>query len=239
MKFVACGSTEFVIFPFEFLTVRVRNGAEWQTTEREILLQREYDCLHQHRPERLEYNVLTESLFFACFFVLSKGLVYNPTSGEEMRDSERHLRSMIQLAYKDTYHEDPMKRCDWRSVSNDQRRFCQQQSRVCVPHDVGSDHVEFSLRLRHEEGDLPGREQGTESPLASSELPDLSGRLFRVPSFHAERRSDHSLAIGEETAHHHSSRRHHEGNRREHRRPVGKPQGRCSWLFSRRRPYSS
>lgn len=119
MKFVACGSTEFVVFPFEFLTVCLADGAQLQTTEREILLQREYDCLHQHRPDRLECNVLTESLFFACFFVLSKGLVYNPSSGEEMRDSERHLRSMIQLAYKDTYHEDPMKRYDWECVSDD------------------------------------------------------------------------------------------------------------------------
>ena len=32
-----------------------------------MLLQREYDCITQNHVERLEANLLTESLFFACF----------------------------------------------------------------------------------------------------------------------------------------------------------------------------
>ena len=38
-----------------------------------MLLQREYDCITQNHVERLEVNLLTESLFFACFYGFSKG----------------------------------------------------------------------------------------------------------------------------------------------------------------------
>ena len=76
-----------------------------KTTERMILLQREYDCIMQHHPERLEVNILTESLFFACFCVLSKGLTCNPDPIEKVKDTEKNLRSMIVQAYEEVYHE--------------------------------------------------------------------------------------------------------------------------------------
>lgn len=84
-----------------------------KTTERMILLQREYDCIQQHHPERLDVNILTESLFFACFFVLSKGLVSNPEPTEKIKDTEKNLRNMIVQAYEETYHEKLQSKWEW------------------------------------------------------------------------------------------------------------------------------
>lgn len=76
-----------------------------KTTERMILLQRVFDCIQQRHSERLDVNVLTESLFFACLFVLSKGLTCNPDPTDKVKDAEKNLRGMIVQAFEETYHE--------------------------------------------------------------------------------------------------------------------------------------
>ena len=69
-----------------------------------ILLQREYDAVQYRTTDRLHCNILTESIFFACFYVLTKGLGIRREE-EKMKDSEKHLRTLITQAYEDTYHE--------------------------------------------------------------------------------------------------------------------------------------
>ena len=69
-----------------------------------ILLQHEYDAIHHRNPDHLECNILTESIFFACFYVLSKGLGMSGID-DKLKDSEKHLRMLIVQAYEDTYHE--------------------------------------------------------------------------------------------------------------------------------------
>lgn len=70
-----------------------------------MLLQREYDCISQNHFDRLEVNLLTESLFFGCFYVLSKGLTFEGQPQERVREAEKSLRMLIMQAYEEIYHE--------------------------------------------------------------------------------------------------------------------------------------
>ena len=69
-----------------------------------MLLQREYDCITQNHVERLEANLLTESLFFACFYVLSKGLSVEEQGQGLGKEAEKSLRAFIMQAYEEIYH---------------------------------------------------------------------------------------------------------------------------------------
>ena len=93
-----------------------------------MLLQREYDCITQNHVERLEANLLTESLFFACFYVLSKGLSVEEQGQGRVKEAEKSLRAFIMQAYEEIYHvklnEKCARRCEVtrRGVSLQQTR---------------------------------------------------------------------------------------------------------------------
>lgn len=52
-----------------------------------------------------EENILNESLYFACIYVLTKGIITDPDSGKEVPESEIHLRNMILNTYEELYGE--------------------------------------------------------------------------------------------------------------------------------------
>ena len=69
-----------------------------------MLLKRIYEAVVHQRNLPLEMNVLTESFFFACFYVLSIGLSGSSGSGEKLQQNELYLRQMIIQAYEDLYN---------------------------------------------------------------------------------------------------------------------------------------
>ena len=66
-----------------------------------MLLKRIYEAVVHQRNLPLELNVLTESLFFACFYVLTIGLAGSSGNGEKLKQTELYLRQMIIQAYED------------------------------------------------------------------------------------------------------------------------------------------
>ena len=69
-----------------------------------MLLKRVYEAVVHQRNLPLEQNVLTESLFFACFYVLTIGLSRNSGNGDKVKQNELYLRQMIIKAYEDLYN---------------------------------------------------------------------------------------------------------------------------------------
>ena len=69
-----------------------------------MLLKRIYEAVVHQRNLPLELNVLTESLFFACFYVLTIGLAESSGNGEKLKQTELYLRQMIIQAYEDLYN---------------------------------------------------------------------------------------------------------------------------------------
>ena len=69
-----------------------------------MLLKRIYEAVVHQRNLPLELNVLTESLFFASFYVLTIGLAGNSGNGEKLKQTELYLRQMIIQAYEDLYN---------------------------------------------------------------------------------------------------------------------------------------
>lgn len=57
------------------------------------------------RQAQLEMNMLNESLYFACIYVLTQGVVTNPSYGDTVPDNELRLRSLILNTYDEVYSE--------------------------------------------------------------------------------------------------------------------------------------
>ena len=64
-----------------------------------------YDAVVQHRGNSLEMTVLTESMFFACLYVVSFGLSQEAEGAERLSDAERYIRTVIVQAYEELFQE--------------------------------------------------------------------------------------------------------------------------------------
>ena len=68
------------------------------------MIQKLNDCvIHQKCP--FELNYLNESLYFACIFVLTKGMLSNPDDIHKVPEGEIHLRNMVLNTYEELYGE--------------------------------------------------------------------------------------------------------------------------------------
>lgn len=68
------------------------------------MIQKLNDCVIQQKCA-FELNYLNESLFFACIFVLTKGMLSNPDGIHEVPEGEIRLRNMVLNTYEEIYGE--------------------------------------------------------------------------------------------------------------------------------------